>query len=419
MRAGKERTRHERVMELTARRIGKGVRTGIMRVDLEDERFDDATITLGGRQVLDFGSCSYLGLNRDPRLVGAAVDGVHRFGVSHSSSTAYTSVPLYRELREGLEAMFDAPVAVAASTTLGHLSALPVLIGPEDVAIVDAQAHASVHLALQVVRASGTEIVTVPHNDMDALTREIEAHADAAARLWYLADGVYSMFGDTAPVEDIVALLDRYEDLRVYFDDAHGFGWRGEHGRGVVLDRVDWHPRMVVAVGLAKSFGATGGVIAAADEALIEQVTLCGGTFSFSGPIQPADLAAGVASTRIHLSEELIERQAELRRRIDLVRSGLVDLQLPVLSVERTPIWFVRIGTPDRVVELVHRLIEEGFYVNPASFPAVPMGLAGIRFTQTLLNDEDQIERLLDALGRHVPGLVTEEVASLDLREPS
>lgn len=415
MRAGKERTRHERVMELTARRIGRGQRTGIMRVDLEDERLDDATITMGGKRVVDFASCSYLGLNRDPRLVDAAIDGIHRFGVSHSSSTAYTSLPLYKELREGLREMMGVPVGVAASTTLGHLSALPVLIGPEDVAIVDAQAHASVHLALQVVRASGTEIVTVPHNDMDTLVEVIEAHHDVSGRVWYLADGVYSMFGDTAPVEDIVALLDRYGDLHVYFDDAHGFGWSGVAGRGVVLERVEWHPRMVVVAGLSKSFGAAGGVIATPDPERMQQIVLCGGTFTFSGPIQTAELAAGVASARIHLSDEHRRLREEFGRRIDLVRDSMIEHQLPVLSLERTPIWFLRIGTPDRVVELVHRLLDEGFYVNPASFPAVPMGLAGIRFTQTMHNDEGQIVALMEALRRHVPELVVDDATTIDL----
>lgn len=214
-------------------------------------------------------------------------------------------------------------------------------------------------------------------------------------------------------------LVDRHPNLFVYFDDAHGFGWAGRHGRGVVLDRVGWHERMVVTAGLSKAFGAMGGVVVAVDPALVERVVLCGGTFTFSGPIQPAELAAGVASADLHLSEEHAELQAELLRRIDRVRAGLVARQLPVLSLEATPIWFLRIGSPDRVVELVHRLLDEGFYVNPSAFPAVPVGMSGIRFTQTLHNDDDHIDALLDALGRHVPELVVDDAGVVDLRGES
>jgi len=416
MRAGRKASRHRRLMELTARRIGRGVDHGLIRRELDDERLEGARMTIDGRPVIDFGSASYLALNRDQRLVAAAREGLERYGVAHSSSTAYTALPYYGPLRRGLETMVGAPVAVAASTTLGHLAALPVLVGPDDLVVVDAHAHASMHLASGILRGAGTDLVTVPHNDVAALVEVLEARADEVDAVWFLADGVYSMWGDTAPVEELVGLLDRYPTLHLYLDDAHGFGWAGEAGRGVVLDRVTWHERMVVVAGLSKSFAASGGMIAAADPAYIRQITLCGSTFTFSGPIQTAELAAGVASTEIHLSAEHAELQVELMRRIDLVRDLLVAARLPVVSLERTPLWFLRLGTPDGVEAATWELLEAGYYVNPAAFPAVPVGESGIRFTQTLYNDDEQLAGLIDALARIVPRHAVDTAGVVDLR---
>jgi len=409
-------TRHERIMEVTARRIGRGVAAGLLRLQVEDERLVGARITLGGRELLDFGSCSYLGLNRDPRLRAAAVDAVERFGVSHSSSTAYTSVPLYGALEERLERILGAPVAIAPTTTLAHLAALPVLIGPEDLALVDAQTHASVHLALSVVRGHGTAVRVVPHNDVAALAAMLDAAENRGRRVWYLADGVYSMFGDLAPVRELVGLLDVHPDLHLYFDDAHGFGWQGPHGRGYVLGEVGWHERMVVAVGFAKSFGTTGAALAAVDESLVRRIVYCGGPFTFSGPLQPAELGASVASADIHLSAEQVARRDRLQAQIDLVGAALAAAALPVVSWAPTPIWFLRIGATERVIALVGRLMEEGLYVNPSSFPAVPVGWAGVRFTHTLHHTDEDLRRLVAALARHVPEFVSEPAVTVDLR---
>jgi 7-keto-8-aminopelargonate synthetase-like enzyme len=132
--------------------------------------------------------------------------------------------------------------------------------------------------------------------------------------------------------------------------------------------------------------------------------------------MQPAALGAAIASADIHLSDEHAERQARLLRQIDLVRTGLSALQLPVLSLATSPIWFIRIGRLDRGIELLRKLRAAGYYVNPSTFPMVPIGYAGVRFTQTLYHSDEHIEGLLDALGRYVPELVDDADISIDLR---
>ncbi len=400
---------------MTARRFEIGVHVGVLRNRIEDTALEDPYITIDGRRLVNFGSAAYLALGRDPRLKTAAIDSIERYGTVYSSSIAYTSLPLYAVLEDKLRQIFDAPVVVAQTTTLTHLAVLPVAIAPEDHVLVDAHAHSSVHLAATAVRGMGATVEAVPHNDVTALRQRVSELTSSEGRVWYLADGIYSMLGDLAPVRDIVELLDDFPTLHCYFDDAHGFGWQGLHGRGSVLHQVPWHERMIVVAGLSKSFGALGAVAAFGDAALARRVQACGGPVTFSGPMQPAGLGAAVASADIHLSGEHAERQARLLRQIDLVRTRLSALQLPVLSLATSPIWFIRIGTVG-LIELLNRLRAEGYYVNPSTFPMVPIGYAGVRFTQTLYHSDEHIEGLLDALGRHVPDVVDDVDISIDLR---
>ena len=415
MRTG-EAARHHRVLQLFERNVLAAKQAGLARIRVSDASLDGGVITVDGRRVLNFGSCAYLGLNVDERLKQGAIEAINRFGPVFSSSTAYTSVDLYTELEERLKRIFEATVILPTTTTLGHLAALPVLIGAGDVVLVDSQAHASVHLATQSLKALGIPVTPLAHNDLAALEAAVVAPPGEAGRIWYLADGVYSMFGDVAPVTQIVALLDRYPRLHAYIDDAHGFGWCGRNGRGYVLSQTPLHARLVVAVSLAKSFGSGGAALVFPDERSARRVQMVGSTLTFSGPIHPAELGAAVASADIHLSAELSERQARLVAQIDLVLETLSVGRLPVPAFARTPIWYARIGSQANAVEVGRRMLRDGFYLNVALFPAVPLGEAGLRFTQTLYHTDDQVLSMVEMLTHHVLEVTgkTEVIVDLD-----
>lgn len=407
-------SRHERLLRLTERTIARGVKNRSGQLRTEDDRLEGAFITVDGSKVVDFGSCSYLGLNRLPALKDAAVDAVERFGTGHSSSPMYTALGMYSQLEERLEKLFDASIAVAPTTTLGHLAALPVLAGPEDLVLMDQHSHASLHLAADVLRGRGVTLELLPHNDVSALRTRLAEDGERYEKVWYVADGVYSMFGDLAPVERIHPLLEEYPNLHLYYDDAHGFGWQGTYGRGYVLNHVAWHERMVIAAGFAKSFGTTGGVLAFGDPALARRVQYTGGPFTFSGPLQPATLGASIASADLHLSRVHVELKQELLDRIELARTLLHEFDLPIAADETTPIWFIRIGNLEEVLDTTRAVMNDGFYVNPAGYPAVPMGSAGIRFTQTLHQSETQLRGLIESIARHMPN--AEPDVAIDLR---
>ena len=411
------RSRHDRILDLAESRLSLGVETGIIHRRIEDDSLDGAIITIDGRPLVNFSSCAYLALNRDDRLKKAAVDAVQRYGTSYSSSPTYTALPMYDTLEDQLRRITGGSVVIAQTTTLAHIAALPIMVGPEDLVLIDAQTHDSVHLATQNLRGNGVRVATVPHNDVDALVQRLESSVSEHRHVWYLADGVYSMHGDVAPVKEVAALQERFDNLYTYYDDAHGFGWQGESGRGHVLNETPLNDRMVVAAGFAKSFGSVGAVLAFGDPATARRVRLVGGPLTFSGPIPPPDLGAVVESASIHLSPEHAERQARFLGEIAWVRSEIVRRRLPVASLATSPIWFIRVGSPSRVAEMIVRLMTDGFYLNAAAFPAVPLGDGGIRFAQTLHNTREQVEGLLDAIERHLPEVVPElaEVGELQI----
>jgi 7-keto-8-aminopelargonate synthetase-like enzyme len=400
MRTGKA-SRHERLLTLFERNVRASRQRGLSALRVEDRNLDGAWLTIGGRRLVNFGSCAYMGLNTDPRLKAAAKDAIDRFGPVFSSSSAYTSIGLYTELEERLRRIFRAHVVVPPTTTLGHLAALPVMIGEGDAVLVDSQAHSTVHLATQILMAEGISVTSVAHNDMEVLTAAVEDACRRFDQVWYIGDGIYSMLGDVAPVAKIMDLVDSHDNLHAYFDDAHGFGWRGNNGRGWVLDAVPWHPRLVVAVSLAKSFGSGGAALAFPDAAMAERVQLSGGTMVFSGPLHPGQLGAAIASADIHLSPELEERQAALNHQIKMMKGALLAADLPVVNTDSTPLWFVRVGGSEQTLELGRRMMDDGFYLNFAAFPAVPVGQAGLRLTHTVYHTVQQIEAMIDSLARN------------------
>lgn len=402
---------HERILTLFERHASDARAAGLTRLSIESSTGD--TITVAGESLLNFGNCSYLGLETDPRVKASAIDAVERFGTFYSSSSAYTFVDLYSELRDRLAQMFDAHIVVPTTTTLGHLSCLPVVVGPDSRVLIDAQAHTSLHLATQVLKSEGIEVSPLPHNDVAALELAVAEACSNHDQVWYLADGVYSMLGDTAPVEEIHRLLDRFENLWAYFDDAHGIGWAGEHGRGVVLSRMRLHPRMVVAGSLVKGAGAGGAVLAFPNQAAAERVQVLAGPMTFSGPLNPAGLGASLASVAILLSEEHVQLQRRVGEQIDLVARLGRELGLPFPSFEPTPIWFAQIGRHDHMIDVGSRMVRDGFYLNPASFPVVPYGQSGLRFTHTLHHSLEQIEEMLRTLASHIEDVVGSRVIDL------
>lgn len=391
----------------------EATRRDLMFRTIEDSSVDGRTLTLNGKSLVSFGSASYLGLELDPRLKQGAIDAIHRYGTQFASSRAYVSAPLYQELEHLLEQMLGAPVLVSQSTAIGHQSALPILISDEDVVVLDQQVHFSVQYGTNQVRLHGTPIEMIRHNRMDQLESIIQRSRGKCRHVWYLADGVYSMFGDFAPYDDLKVLLERYPQLHVYFDDAHGMSWTGKHGRGVALTRLP-HERVIVAVSLNKAFASAGGALVVRDPAMRRKITLSTGPMIYSGPIQPPMLGAAVASAKVHLSPDIERLQTTLRDRLSLCNQLFFERELPLVAPTETPIRFLGLGLPRIAFRMVGQLMEDGFFTNTATFPLIPMKKAGVRFNLSVNQTPDDLRAFADSIAHHLPTILAEEGSTID-----
>ncbi len=383
--------------------INEGRARGVMHLSAEDDQLDGRTILIDERPRLHFASCSYLGLELDPRLRDGAIDAASRYGTQFSSSRSYVSVPLYQELEALVDRIFDAHTLITPSTTLAHLAALPVLIDSDDAVLLDHQVHQSIQLAIPQVRLQGTSVEIVRHGRIDLLDQRIRELSQSHRHVWYLADGVYSMYGDFAPTKALSWLLERYEQLHLYIDDAHGMSWSGRHGRGVAAQALGGHDRVVISASLNKTFGAAGGVLAFPSREQEQLVRNCGSTVIFAGPIQPPMLGAAIASAKIHLSPEIEQLQAKLLERIRFVNQCARELDIPLVSESEVPIRYVGLGINAAALDMAEFLMERGIYVNPAGFPAVGSRNAGVRFTVTVHHSLEDIRRVMETLAERMP----------------
>ena len=402
------------VVETIDQIITDGVKKDILHLYTEDDSFRGNQLTLRGKKVINFGSCSYLGLELDERLKEASKLAIDHFGTQFSESRAYVSIGLYRELEELFRQIFDAHCVITPTTTLGHIANIPVLINTADALITDQQVHQSVNTAVKLLAGAGTHIEVLRHNRMDILEDRIKALRNKHDKIWYLADGIYSMFGDTAPVDQLYQLLDQYPCFHLYIDDAHGMSIHGQHGRGSVLDQRKFHPRMILATSLAKAFATGGAVMVYPDAETARKVRTCGGPLITSGPLQPAQLGAAVANAEIHLTPEIDVLQEELRERIKFTNLMLRKYRLPVIAENNSAVFFIGVHLPKAGYNLVRRMLDAGYYVNLGIFPAVPMKNTGIRFTITRVHSFRQIEDMIRTLSEELPKALKEEGIELE-----
>lgn len=355
-------------------------------------------VTVDGQRLMNFGSCSYMALESRPELRQAAHRAIDEYGTQFHFSRAYLQCALYAELEALLQELTGRSVLVAASTSLAHMAALPVLVKDGDQVAIDQFAHASLHSALHLIPSIPTEILR--HNRMDQLDGLLTRLADQPGNVWYIADGLYSMLGDYAPFEQLRELLDRHPKLRLYIDDAHSTSWSGRHGRGIALDHFADDERVVVALSLNKAFSAAGGALALPDGEIGLRIRRCGGPMLFSGPIQPPMLGAAVGSARLHLSEELPLMQAELEERLSLCVSALESAGIQRATGARSPIFQAQCDSPRIAFRAAELMKRRGYYCCVCVFPAVPMNRPGLRFTMTRHNALEDIAPFVECLAQ-------------------
>jgi 7-keto-8-aminopelargonate synthetase-like enzyme/predicted N-acyltransferase len=410
---------HNKVLDTIDELLTDAKNRGVIHLVTDIDKMSDRNLQISGKELLNFGTCGYLGLELDQRLKDGAIEFVQKYGTQFSVSRTYLTSGINLLLEEYLSKMYDnSPVIVYTSTSTAHISIIPTLVQYDEAVILDQQVHMSVQTAVQLLRIKGVPIEMIRHSNLEMLERQIKTLSQKHKKVWYMIDGVYSMFGDLAPMDDLLYLLDKYEALHLYIDDAHGMSWYGKNGTGYVYSKAPKHPKIILVGTLAKGFGVMGGLAVFPDEETCRKVRVFGGPLTYSHPLSPPLIGSAIASSKIHLTDEIYQLQNQLRERITYCNKLLSQTDLCVISDPLTPIYFIGMGHPKLAYEMVARLLKDGFFVSPALFPAVPIKYTGLRFTITRHIQMQDIKLLVDAMAHHYPKVLEEAGTTLqDVRK--
>ena len=379
-------------------------RAGVLHLYAGGSSFSGRTIRIGGKDMFHFGTTGYLGLEQDARLKEASKEAIDKYGTQFPLSKSYISNPLYETLESTIGDMYGHPIVITKNSTLGHMGVIPNAVDDDDVIILDHQVHWSVQNAAKMLKTRSVPIEMIRHNNLEMLEDKIKKYQNSKRQIWYMADGIYSMYGDYAPVKELMALSEKYPQLHFYFDDVHGMSWTGRNGTGYVLDQLGDLPGNVLLFGtLSKTFGASGAVLACSNPEMYDKIKTFGGPLTFSAQLEPASVAAAMASALIHLSPEIYDLQQELRERIDYFNACLSTTELPLIDQNESPVFYIGTGMPKTGYNFVNRLMGEGYYVNLGIFPAVPVKNTGVRITISRHNQKAEIKGLVEAMEHHFP----------------
>nr|WP_228134601.1 aminotransferase class I/II-fold pyridoxal phosphate-dependent enzyme [Klebsiella michiganensis] len=303
---------------------------------------DGKVITLDdGRKMVEFVSCSYLGLETHPALKKAVVDAIERFGVQVSVARTRVKVDLFPQLEARLnDIMHGAHTLTFNAVTPCHIAVLPLLasgtlphftFSKKPYFIMEKTAHATLQINRGLLQQFG-EVVRIDFQDKARIEEAFRYAASQGLTPISVSDSVGSM-GGVAPVAHIVRLAHQYDGY-AYIDDAHGTSIYGEYGSGYVMSclghRLD--ERIIIAGSLSKAFGSHGGFIACRDAETIKFIKTYGTTYAFGGPPSLPGIAACVAAADLHLDGTVAARQEKLQNviryfdevfgKIDIVNRG-------------------------------------------------------------------------------------------------
>ena len=351
-----------------------------------------AWLVVDGKQVLNFCSNNYLGLANHPQVVEAAKQAIDRYGIGPAAvRTIAGTMGLHLELERRLAAFKGVEAAITfQSGFTANLATLPALVGKEDVIFSDELNHASI---IDGSRLSGATIVRYAHRDPADLERQIAAcKATGYRRGLVVTDGVFSMDGDMAPLDAILAVARRH-DCVLMVDDAHGEGVLGRGGRGIV-DHFGLHGQVDVEVGtLSKAFGVVGGVVAGSQR-IVDWLRQRGRPFLFSSAMTVPDVAACIAGIDLlEGSTELVDR---LWANTETFKREMQGLGFDT-GASTTPITPVMLGEAPLAQDFSRRLFEAGVFAMAIGFPTVPRGKARLRVMISAAHRPEDLDRGLSA----------------------
>lgn len=360
-----------------------------------------ATTVMSGREFANFASYDYLATNTDPLVNQRAKEAIDRFGISASASRLVAGErPVHVELEHALAKVYGVDAAVCfVSGYLTNVAAISCLMGPQDLVIHDEFIHNS---ALAGIKQSGATRRLFKHNDVENLESVLKSLSSDFRRILVIVEGVYSMDGDIADLPALVELRSRY-GFWLMVDEAHALGVLGETGRGSFEHYgIDPHDVDIWMGTLSKTTSSCGGYIAGS-QALADVLKAEAGGFVYSVGLAPVLAAAALTGLEILTKEP--ERTARLRRNGALFLKLAKEAGLDTGLATGYSVVPVIVGDSVRAVQLSNDLLEEGVNALPIIHPAVPEGMARLRFFITCNHTDEQISHAVTVTAKRLKDL--------------
>lgn len=359
-----------------------------------------AEIKVGGRSVLNFCANNYLGLANNPELIKAAREGLERWGFGLSSVRFICGTQdIHKELERRISQFLQTEDTILYTSCYDANGGLfETLLGPEDAVISDALNHASIIDGIRLCKARRYRFA---HADMANLEHCLKEAADARTRL-IATDGVFSMDGDVARLQDICDLAEKHDAL-VMVDDSHATGFFGPTGRGSVehcgvmgpprgrdgQGRVD-----IITSTLGKALGGASGGFTTGSREIVELLRQRSRPYLFSNTLAPAIVSAAIAcldmlASTTALRDRLHENTQYFREKMTAAGFDIKPGEHPIVPI--------MLGEARLARDMAAALLEEGIYVIGFSYPVVPKGAARIRVQVSAAHTRQHLDRCMGA----------------------
>ncbi|MCX7096116.1 MAG: 8-amino-7-oxononanoate synthase [Methylobacter sp.] len=353
-------------------------------------------LQIDGKNIVNFCSNDYLGLANHPDVVNAFKTGADRYGVGSGSAHLICGhSAAHHALEDELAAFTGRDRALLFSTGyMANIGAVSALLGRGDTVFEDRLNHASL---LDGGLLSGARFKRYAHADAANLEAKLD---QAVGNKLIVTDGVFSMDGDFAPLDELAMIATRHKAW-LMVDDAHGLGVIGEHGGGILEHYALSQDDVPVLMGtLGKGLGSFGAFVAGS-EVLIETLIQKARTYIYTTAMPAAVAEATRASLKIVIEQNW--RRDKLKQLSERFRQGAEQLGLTLMA-SSSAIQPVLIGDSQTAVDISIALLDAGFLVSAIRPPTVPQGSARLRVTFSALHEQQHVDRLLDALAKIMIG---------------
>jgi len=358
-----------------------------------------ARTEIGGREILNFSSYDYLGLNGHPEITSAAKEAIDRYGVSPGASRCVAGErPIHRNLERSLAEIYGAEdCCVFVSGWATNLGVIGQIVGANDLLILDSIVHNS---AMTGAVLSGAQRRSFPHNDLDGLETLLTETRSKFQHALIVVEGLYGMDGDYVDLPRLLEIKRRH-DAWLMVDEAHALGVIGKHGFGIA-EHFGIDPTQIeIWMGtLSKALVACGGYIAGS-AALIDYLKNTVGAFVYSVAMPPVIAAAAAKALEIMRRES--ERVERLRENATHFRRLAKDAGLDVMGVDGVAVAPLVLQDTLLAVVLSQELLESGINVMPIMYPAVPPNSARLRFFLSAAHTPEEIAEAVEVTARALP----------------